>query len=112
MKSLSFLLSHTPQMGWQKDMFAPARLSVGGNLPPLPPRFRHHWQGHLEPRHVVSTSSGHQVGDSVANVLEIGRTSLVPRRSDLARWQKRTLPSLFVALRAKELERAVLIFKN
>ena len=27
-------------MGWQKDMFAPARLSVGGgggSLPPLPP---------------------------------------------------------------------------
>ena len=37
MKSLSFLLSQTPQMGWQKDMFAPPRLSVGGgNLPPLP----------------------------------------------------------------------------
>ena len=24
-------------MGWQKDMFAPARLSVGGSLPPCPP---------------------------------------------------------------------------
>ena len=61
----------------------------------------------LKPRHIVSTSSGHQGGASVANVLEIGRTSRAPRRSDLARWQKRTLPSLFVALRAKELDRAV-----
>ena len=39
MKSLSFLLSQTPQMGWQKDMFAPPRLSVGGGAtcPPCPP---------------------------------------------------------------------------
>ena len=57
--------------------------------------------------HIVSTSSGHQSGASVANVLEIGRTSRAPRRSDLARWQKRTLPSLLVAFRAKESDRTV-----